>query len=45
MFPDLSSPSSRVDRALRERLFEREEKLKKSQTYKKKNQKHPAFKK
>lgn len=26
------------------RLFEREEKLRKSQLYKKKNQQHPAFK-
>lgn len=29
----------------KDRLFEREERLKKAQTYKKKNQQHPAFKK
>lgn len=45
MNPDLGSPYSRLDRNLQERLFEREEKLKKAQTYKKKNQQHPAFKK
>lgn len=28
-----------------ERLFEHEEKMRQTQTYKKKNQKHPAFKK
>lgn len=30
---------------MKDRLFERKEKLKKAQTYKKKNQQHPAFKK
>lgn len=45
MNPDLGCPYSRMDRALKERLFERQEKLKQSQAYKKKNQQHPAFKK
>lgn len=45
MNPDLISAFSRIDTTLRERLFERQEKLKKTQTYKKKNQQHPAFKK
>ena len=45
MNPDLISTFSRVEIALKERLFERQEKLRQSQSYKKKNQQHPAFKK
>lgn len=37
--------SHSYDHGMQDRRLEREEKLKKAQTYKKKNQKHPAFKK
>lgn len=41
----MNQERSSLDYTSQDRLFEREERLKKVQTYKKKNQLHPAFKK